>query len=96
MCRFANTQCQDPRALIAAVVGLWPATRSRVDYAASVEVNYIAFAQEMVNDGRALDVLECATRCQQQQQPNLFHLPAWVPDWSRLDTTADRDHQGGT
>lgn len=76
--------CQDDRDRVAALLGLWdgetrPWTGFKIDYALSVEENYLALAAKLVSAGECLSVLRAADN-RHTREPQTG-LPTWVPDW---------------
>lgn len=82
---YSEFQCQDDRDRVAALLGVWPKTQApwssfKIDYALSVEENYVEFAVAMVNAGYGSAILISAEA--RRYAGNLSSaLPSWVPDW---------------
>ncbi|EWZ92660.1 hypothetical protein FOWG_05736 [Fusarium oxysporum f. sp. lycopersici MN25] len=76
----------DDRDRIAAFLTLgWPHTSVGsdflVNYAQSVEENYIRFAVHMINVGKGAEILLAASHGCRGTAEAQNHLPSWVPDW---------------
>ena len=85
--RFEAFQCRDARDRLAALLGLRSSLTHvlGMNYALSVEQNYVNFAKAMIERGFYMHMLLEATG--RIRSPNIYQdlLPSWVPDW-RLAT----------
>ena len=75
--------CQDPRDHIGALSSICTGPY-KIDYARSVEENYLGFAKALVDEGRGVSVLVSAALRLPRAMTALQvdgGLPSWVPDW---------------
>ncbi|OAL54632.1 HET-domain-containing protein [Pyrenochaeta sp. DS3sAY3a] len=88
MKEFRDFECMDGRDRIAALIGLasdiGPNSSQhqphfRIDYAKSVESNYIAFAEALASMGQLDGLFDAAWQCRSSDYNG--DLPSWVPDW---------------
>lgn len=77
--KFHSHECQDDRDRIAALSGLNGSMMFTVDYEATVEDNYVAFASTVARNGGGFQLMRSALRRRDHFQER--RLPSWVPDW---------------
>ncbi|KAM0808961.1 putative Heterokaryon incompatibility protein 6, OR allele [Seiridium cardinale] len=86
---FQQFGCQDPRDCIAALLNLRRVPDSspfRVDYAKTIEDNYIDFAISLAGRGKCEPLLLCAARRRCQSSEHVQRkMPSWVPDWRIME-----------
>ncbi|KAK6082780.1 heterokaryon incompatibility protein [Seiridium cupressi] len=86
---FQQFGCQDPRDFIAALLNLRRVPDSapfRVDYAKTIEDNYIDFAISLAERGECEPLLLCAARRRCQSSEHVQQkMPSWVPDWRIME-----------
>lgn len=77
---FDRFGCRDARDRIYALLGLHHEHDFQPDYSKSVREVYLAFAEYVVNKGKAVPLLLCAASRPRRSdvEPD---WPSWVPDW---------------
>ena len=78
--QFHKVDCTDGRDRIGALSGLQNGLVFHIDYTATVEDNFVAFAAAIVQNGAALQLIRSAVqRKRNRDEPRI--IPSWVPDW---------------
>ena len=90
MDQFHDFECSDDRDRIAALNGLQFGLVFEIDYAATVEDNYIAFAAAIIRNGALFRLLRSAACRNKLHRDQHRLLPSWVPDW-RISIPPDLD-----
>lgn len=78
--QFHAHECSDGRDRIGTLNGLQGGMLFHIDYNATTEDNFVAFAAKMVANGQVYRLMRSAVHRQQSHLgPRI--LPSWVPDW---------------
>ena len=79
--RYHNFECVDGQDRIAALNVLEGGLEFDIDYALSVEGNYVAFAAAIVLNGGEIPLIRSALLRKEHLYGKQRTLPSWVPDW---------------